>query len=324
MQSLFEVVTILFIMSTACSKPKADREIGGALQQAGVAEHSRRKATQWNAMRCGERDLPGKEQDFEKFSEDGLKSAAFPCAMVRYLDRDDLGDREKFLHLAEQGKRSGRWGAAMFGWMADLSWEQFEEYIVSRAKDLRSEEVIAICGPYGWDYLLKDRSSSATARLKSALFERAMKERDEEVRGYAMGFVSNHSPSLEEALALAKKLPQESNSGSRQVILDSQTWHDHPATNRIVRDALKGPLEASIVEWLCEYELVKHHRYDFLPDLYSLRKRLANEKDLRWKEESHRALESVDKGIKALEELKRKKAPIAGAKPAEPAPESPR
>jgi hypothetical protein len=50
-------------------------------------------------------------------------------------------------------------------------------------------------------------------------------------------------------------------------------------------------------------------------DVGAGRQRLASEKDVRKQQEAREILEAVDEGIKALDELKRRKAPIAGATP---------
>lgn len=271
------------------------------------------RGEQWRSMRCEERYLPGKEQEFELFNEDRLDSAALSCAMARFLDCEGVTSNQKFEHLAEQSMRSGKWGAAMFGWMVKLNWERFEEYLISRGKGLRPEEIVRLSGPYGWGIWVQGRKSRATAHLKRVLFERAMTERDEEVRRYAMGFVSRYHPTLEEAIALGRRLPEETDTGARQAIIDAQTWHDNPITNRILRTSLKGSLEASIIECLCQYDLIEHNRYDFLPELYSLRQRFANERDASRREEAQRVLKAVRNGIEALEELQRQKAPIAPA-----------
>jgi hypothetical protein len=266
-------------------------------------------------MRC--EDAPGRSMNLELpgAGESDPSKLSVRCGVARFLDREDLTDDEKFKHLALLAKRSGKWGAATLGWMSMFSQERFEEYVVSRGDSFRAEEVMRLCGSDGWDIMLRGKRSSNTAKVKSILFHRAMKEPDPQVRAYALGFVSNHAPTLEESLALARKLGGllESESGSREAIIAAQVWHDHPDTNRIVRKALAEPLEPSILGILCEYDLVRQNRYDFLPDLYALRKRLEDEKDIVKRDASREALAAVNRGIAALEDLKRKGAPIAGA-----------
>lgn len=272
----------------------------------------------YDRWRCGERYIPGKELEFDRFPDSELKtpsfrSSAIACSMARFLDRNDLSDAQKFDRLVRQAGRSGKWGATMFEWMARLDWDRFDRYLQSRNGKFQPEELIELTGE--WDNWLGARKSPFTKQLRNLLVEHALHHPEERVRAYAMGYIEQHDISPEEALSFYARLPFESNRNIRETIIDALAHFNLPATNKLLRDFLKGPLEPKLLPQVCSEELVKYGRYDLLPDLYALRQRLASEKDVRKQQEAREILESVDKGIKALEELKRRKAPIAGATP---------
>jgi hypothetical protein len=277
-----------------------------------VPERAQQPSKRWDTLGCSERRLPNKYVDFEKFGEDRLESTEFMCAMARYLDGPNM-PQEQVRHLAEVANRSGKWGAALFEYMAELGWEQFEEYISSRLRQLRREELIALCR--SWREWSKGRGVKTHRLLRGVLYERALSDEDSEVRGCAIGFIARDAVSVSEAEALAERLSVEIEPENRSMILAAQIAHNQPATNRVVRALLRGPVERSVFEWICRFDLPDHNRYDFLPDLYDLRRRLEREKDVTKVESARAVLEAVNVGIAALEDLKRKGAPIAGAAP---------
>jgi hypothetical protein len=301
-----------FLGLFVCAGCKANRPGDRSLPSAPLPERTREPSKRWDDLGCSEKRFPGRLVEFEKFGEDYLESTEFTCAMARYLDGPNT-PQEQFDHLAEMAKRSGKWGAALFRYMAELSWERFEQYIGSRLHRLRGEEIIALC--LSWDEWSKGRGVKTYGRLRSHLYDRAFNDPESNVRGYAIGFIAGSAVTLKEAEALAKRLSVEIEPGNRHQIFAAQIAHNRPATNRVVRALLRGPVERSVFEWICRFDLPDHNRYDFLPDLYDLRRRLEREKDVTKVESARAVLEAVNVGIAALEDLKRKGAPIAGAAP---------
>ena len=302
---------MLLLAAAGCRKPQEKSVALADTHETGQAP-SLQAWSRYNRLRCNERYLPAKDREFDTFPEEWLQTGDFDCAVARYLDMNKAVPERAFQHLAEEANRSDKRGAALFHWMAGLDWDAFGKYIASRVRSLRSEEIGELHSK--WDYWSKGRTFPSMSDFREQLYERGLHDSDEKVRRSALGFATTHGLTLNEAITLARRLPQEPDSEIGQTILMGQTYFNHPTTNRVVRDYLRGPPEPEVLEWFCD-ELVDHSRYDFLPDLNAVRRRLESEKDVKKYHEAYDALEAVKKGIAALEDLKRKNVPIAGAAP---------
>ena len=160
-------------------------------------------------------------------------------------------------------------------------------------------------------------------RLARLFFEQALRTEDPFARRVMISWLREPSATVEQALAIAKRLPQEDNPNVREAILKVQLTHDDPRTNKVVRDFLRGPLELKVLNGLCKGYPVdraffaEQNRHDFLPDLRALRDRLAAEKDVRKRYEAREGLELLDELIPALEKKKEANAPTCPARRAQ-------
>ncbi|MBD3314872.1 MAG: hypothetical protein GF344_03735 [Chitinivibrionales bacterium] len=64
------------------------------------------------------------------------------------------------------------------------------------------------------------------------------------------------------------------------------------------------------MDWVIKYSIKDYRRYDFLPELYSLKKRIEGMADASEKSNWNRVLKSLEKTIPYLEQKKVEKAEI--------------
>lgn len=271
---------------------------------------------------CAEVGLPSRSrfEDYQVQPSGTLATKDFICALALYVDSPDITPKEKFDHLASQARRGEKWNAELSSYLAELDWKRYLDDIYLRAGSLRPDEWVAVSRNAGAHRGAHPEMKEPPARLARLFFEQALRSEDPGARGEMLSWFEEPWATIEQALAIAKRLPREDEPGLRTEILRVQLSHDDTRTNKVVRDFLRGPLELKVLEDLCKgypvdrSPLVRDNRYDFLQDLRALRARLAAEKDMRKTYEARQGIELLDEVIPALEKKKQENAPICPAR----------
>ncbi len=264
---------------------------------------------------------PKEDPVLEAIRRSSEEQVDFGFAVRRLIDDPRWTTGEKFEFLANEGERSGGRGSVVVYFLASLDWSGFVAYVSQRDKLLTSAEWHSVCvaaaghrkeqgGETG-----TDGGSEYQERFLRLFLERVWHESDLEARVCMIATLNCAGVTVKQALALSGLLATETDPSVREEILLVQTQHNDSRTNAVVRNALRGPLERSFVHGLPTSSLVDRNRYDFLPDLRELRRRLAQEGDVRRKLEASQLERDVAKAIEVLEEKKARGAPIGGSIP---------
>lgn len=267
---------------------------------------------------CAEVGWPTRSR-FEDYPDDDVRTKDFTCALGLYLDSPEITPKEKFDHLASQARRGEKWNTKLSRYLAELDWERYLNDVYRRAGSLRPDEWVAAS-----DNTRAHREAhpemKPPVRLARLFFEQALRTKDSFTRRVMISWLREPWATIEQALAIAKRLPQEDNPNVREAILKVQLTHDDPRTNKVVREFLRGPLEFEVLKDLCKGYPVdraffaEQNRHDFLPDLRALRDRLSVEKDVRRRFEAREAVKLLDELIPVLEKKKEANAPTCPAR----------
>lgn len=272
---------------------------------------------------CAEVGLPSRSrfEDYQVQPSGTLATKDFICALALYVDSPGITPEEKFSHLASQARRGEKWGAALSGYMAKLDWKRYLNEVYQRAGSLRPDEWLAVSFETAtYSAAHPEMEKEFPPRLARLFYEQALHNSNVGVRHRMTSWLARPWATVEQALALARRLPEEDDPDVRSMILWVQASHDDPRTNIVLRDFLRGPYELPVLVGLSQgYKhigsvLVAFNRHDFLPDLGALRDRLAAEKDVRKRYEARQGVELLDKLIPVLEKKKEENAPICPAR----------
>lgn len=257
---------------------------------------------------------------FEDYPDDDVRTKDFTCALGLYLDSPEITPKDKFDHLASQARRGEKWNTKLSRYLAELDWERYLNDVYRRAGSLRSDEWVAVSRSMAAHRRTHPEMKEPPVRLARLFFEQALRSEDAGARGEMFSWFEEPWATIEQALAIAKRLPHEDEPGLRAAILRVQLTHDDPRTKKVVSDFLRGPLEFEVLKDLCKGYPVdraffaEQNRHDLLPDLRALRDRLSVEKDVRRRYEAREAVKLLDELIPVLEKKKEANAPTCPAR----------
>lgn len=283
-------------------------------------EDPRRRAVQggiFDGWRCAEVGFPTmpRFEDYTKSSYGTLATKDFICALGLYLDSPDITHGEKFDHLASQARRGEEWNKALSPYLAEMDWERYLEDVYRRARSFRPDEWTTVARAMGVHLREDPQKRAPPEKLLRLFFEQALRSETSWVRGTMIRWFEGPWATVEQAVAIAKRLPLEDAPHIREAILRVLVTHDDPRTNKVVRDFLRGPLEFEVLKGLCQRDsstepfLGNQNRHDFLPELRALRDRLAGVTDVRKRYEAREAMKILDQLIPSLQAKKDANAP---------------
>lgn len=110
---------------------------------------------------------------------------------------------------------------------------------------------------------------------------------------------------LEHSLKISSYILKEADGACRSDIFRTMCRFKHKILNKYVVESLQEYAEPDVIEYFVDLGIKEYNRYDFLPQLYNLKKRLENEKDIRKISQAKRTLESLNEAIPYLEKKKK-------------------
>jgi hypothetical protein len=113
---------------------------------------------------------------------------------------------------------------------------------------------------------------------------------------------------LEEAVRLTHHL--EAESAGRASIFIALSRYNHDTTNEHLRTLLTECKEPDVLDFVLPLGFAKYHRYDFLPELHALRKRLKAVTDPLQASTARRLVTDIDETIAELNRDKEQNLPI--------------
>jgi len=132
---------------------------------------------------------------------------------------------------------------------------------------------------------------------------------NDDVRASAVGGVSL-AGNAKQAVALLPQLLADSHSGIRYYIYVAQSRFDTPQGNAALRSLLRDYKEPSVASSIVSEDMVRNHRYDFLPDLRRLRARLRALTDVAQKDAATQMIAKIDSATGRLERDKKGGLPV--------------
>jgi hypothetical protein len=310
-------VAILFSLLISCESGTGRAAPAGDRAKCIEPPLERREPTDFPDERAN-RSVPC----FDTYGNSHSKEDDFIYALFRLERNKGIDAKEKTRRLVEYADSHPLRRPAVLAYLADIDWNVFLEYVATRAAALEDEDWREACRRLWRAPLRRVGETRRPSRVMKLVYERATRDKNEDVRRSAMIALGTYGVSGEEAVGLAARLPLEADPGIRQTIYAIQLWHNDPRTNKVINDLIRSDQEPEDLKELLGVHLyddgfVERNRYDFLPELRLLEGRLKRVQDVRNRYKAEKLRAAVAQAIVKLEEKKKEKALIGGTKPPE-------